>query len=604
MIRSLYGWYFSASDQYTNPVERQRASALLVLNLALIVTVFTVWVFILIPRAFTDFGGNLINLIVGMVLPSLVIVGLYVLIRKGQLRVASRFVVVAIGLISLPQSVIVPPDPITGIFPAIMPIIAAGALLERRGIIITTLIVLALIFLGPLRLNQTFTDIIDAQAIDNGLFVVIANIIFAALLLLAFSGRTNQIVREILVDNDRLQALSELNAQINENSDESDIFAALIDTIRRRFGYTLVQIYRLNEEGDLTNEPRGAQARLAFGSYTTISLRSDNALSEAARDGYVVRVSQFSPESHRSHFLPNTRYGLAIPLIHQRHVLGVLDVQSTADRDFSDGTATALALLAEEAAANVDYVQKLNLTQRTLLEQQGANARLREQLAELRRQGELVMGSTWDTYLHRRGKAAIGYDFSLEDTSPIAASDMPDSLRSAFAHHEVTIEQRDEEQVLNVPIILRGEVMGVMAFSLPAGRAITARQKELAQNVASRLSSALENRRLFEQVEAQAIRERQANEVGALLLGATDVNTVLRLAASSFNDALGAVNTQIYLQPSALVLSPGGAAGASSNGASVNGTATNGAHSSGTAGGSQAGDPPSRDPHVGDDNED
>lgn len=552
MIRALTRSYFGIREQYSNPVERQRVTALLVLDLALAIIWIVVGVTILIPLFFSASGDNSTVIISGGILPLIVIVGLYWLLRRGNLSVASQFVVFAIGAITLPPIVLAPSDPITAIYPLGTTLVAAGVLLERRGIFITMLIILALLFFGPIRLSQSFNEPITSTEITTGLILTVVNVIFATALLLAFSGRTSQIVREILLDNERLLGISDLNTVISETTDEHEIYNLLVEIVRRRFGYTLVQVYRLNEQGVLTNEPRGAQAQLSFGSYTTIPLQSDNALSRAAREAKVVRVGRTSSPTERSHMLPNSRYGLAIPLIHQRRILGVLDIQTPGDRDFSDTNISGLRLLAEEAATNVDYVAKLTLTQRTLLEQQGANARLREQLAELRRQGEVVAGSTWDSYLQNSGKSAIGYDFSLDDTSPIAASEMTPSLRAAFDQREVTVELRGNEQIITVPIVLRGAVMGAMTFSLPADRPVTPRQKELAQGVTARLTSALENKRLFEQVEAQANRERRANEVGALLLGATDVNTVLQLAASSFNEALGAINTQIYLQPGVL----------------------------------------------------
>jgi len=77
---------------------------------------------------------------------------------------------------------------------------------------------------------------------------------------------------------------------------------------------------------------------------------------------------------------------------------------------------------------------------------------------------------------------------------------------------------------------------------------VTQRQIELAGTVALRLGGALENKRLLEQTQAQALRERQAGEVANMLIGATDVRSLLELAADSFNDTLGAVQTQIYLE--------------------------------------------------------
>src|SRR5690606_8761835 len=73
-----------------------------------------------------------------------------------------------------------------------------------------------------------------------------------------------------------------------------------------------------------------------------------------------------------------------------------------------------------------------------------------------------------------------------------------------------------------------------------------------ANAVANRLAAALETARLVEQTRSQAERERKAGEISGLLLGQQDVHAVLETAAQSFNDALGAVYTRIYLEPEAL----------------------------------------------------
>jgi hypothetical protein len=44
-------------------------------------------------------------------------------------------------------------------------------------------------------------------------------------------------------------------------------------------------------------------------------------------------------------------------------------------------------------------------------------------------------------------------------------------------------------------------------------------------------------------------RERLANEVGGVLLSATDIQRMLELAADQFKDAVGAVQARISIQP-------------------------------------------------------
>jgi GAF domain-containing protein len=106
----------------------------------------------------------------------------------------------------------------------------------------------------------------------------------------------------------------------------------------------------------------------------------------------------------------------------------------------------------------------------------------------------------------------------------------------------------EDVQIVSVPIMLNNEVFGAMSFRVPQERALTERQLDTVRAIARRLALALENRRLYEQSQAQVLRERRANEVANALLSATEVQTVLRLAVENFNEALGAINTEVAVQ--------------------------------------------------------
>ena len=112
-----------------------------------------------------------------------------------------------------------------------------------------------------------------------------------------------------------------------------------------------------------------------------------------------------------------------------------------------------------------------------------------------------------------------------------------------------------------------------MSFAVPMGRMVTERQLELAKTISVRLGSALESNRLLEQTQEQAQRERQASAVSNLLISATDVDSLLRLAADTLNDTLGAVQTQIVVEPGSLT---GRRSAPPTSSSSTNGSSNNG----------------------------
>ncbi len=140
----------------------------------------------------------------------------------------------------------------------------------------------------------------------------------------------------------------------------------------------------------------------------------------------------------------------------------------------------------------------------------------------------------------------------MEPLALIPADDLPDTLHNTLASSTLQVETVNDERIINVPIVFRDQTLGAMSFAIPKDQELSERQVEMARIVAERLALALENTRLFEQSQAQALRERKASEINSVLIGATDVRSVLSLAAENFNEALGAIHTRIYIQPESL----------------------------------------------------
>jgi GAF domain-containing protein len=159
-----------------------------------------------------------------------------------------------------------------------------------------------------------------------------------------------------------------------------------------------------------------------------------------------------------------------------------------------------------------------------------------------------LLQSGWNQYLQSRG-TMFGYDLQGLDGGIVPASDLPTEILSALTRGDVFVETRDDEQIVNAPIISRGELLGAMSFAVPTDRSIGADEIEMVRTIANRLGLALENNRLLEQTQAQARRERKASEVANVLLTATSIESLMELAAENFNEALNAINTRIYLEP-------------------------------------------------------
>ena len=212
-----------------------------------------------------------------------------------------------------------------------------------------------------------------------------------------------------------------------------------------------------------------------------------------------------------------------------------------------------LEMVASELGGVLSKTIAQSQLQRVLETNETANQRLQEQVTDLRRQLEQSLGSDWTSYLRGRDQLAFGFNMAGRNVELTRASDLPEHLKAAMQRGEVVVNSGEREQVINVPIKRHDDVLGAMSFSLPADQVLNDRQIALASAVANRLAVALENARLVEQSQAQAARERKVGEISGQLLGHQEVRVLLDTAAQSFNDALGAIYTRIYLEPETLL---------------------------------------------------
>jgi GAF domain-containing protein len=110
-------------------------------------------------------------------------------------------------------------------------------------------------------------------------------------------------------------------------------------------------------------------------------------------------------------------------------------------------------------------------------------------------------------------------------------------------------ELDDLRAFMVAPLSSRGQLLGAMSVGSLRPYAYSDTDVTIFQQMATQLGVALENARLFAQSQAQALREHKASEVANALMTATNMRSLLDLAAEQFNDAMGAVYTRITLQP-------------------------------------------------------
>lgn len=555
MIKALRNRLFRIRYPYQSELELRRANALNLIGFLLFL-LSSGWAIIsvvltgvlsggILPLLGT-FGGPLVALLVGY------------LARNGYLRAATF---VFIGLMFAGPLVVVPGGlSSNNVLFILLPLIAASGLLDRRGLLGVVALLLVLVALGAVAQSQQLGVITinrANRALLDGILMSFS-VLVILLLLYTFTGQTQEVAERAQARISSTSRLTRFAASLDpsEIEDEAEIVDRALRFVMNELGYSFAQMFIADSEGALVQ-----RVRVGLGTYTVaqsddgFGMGDTSSIVLAARLSEAQVVGMEDAENRRRHFLPATRQGIAVPVITGRALLGVLDVQ-TERETIDDHELQVLDALAQLIATSIRQVRVNNALRDNLAKQ--------EQINQLARSGSSISRAQldamqyWDTHLQKPGQSVIGFDAPTL-SQIVAAQEITDDLRRAIAHGDVFVEEADDHRVINVPIMIGNDPLGVMRFELPPDAIVNERRLATARIIARRLAVALENRRLIEQSQAQVERERKAAQVVNDLISATDVQTVMRRAVDNFNRALGAINTAIHIEPSLLAQALGDA---------------------------------------------
>ncbi len=552
MMGDLVRRPFAVHHNYTNPVIRQRAHGLLIMSWATILGVFVFLVRSAVP-GLTNSASNF-PLIPSLIAAFVVLVVAIVLIQTGRLEIAIWLFLI-IQLVPLVPAVITTAtnSAVPGVL--VIPLVTAGILLRRRGLLIMIAIVAITLVLRLVYQGHVLTPVRYIPA-DNALSELVNYGFYfglSSIFLLVFSGRSEYAGAASVSAVERLQITLRFNERLQNASTESEVLTRVLELLQADLGYDLAQFYLSDDTGHYTRRVRLGLGQSETGTRVTLRPSDESVITEAVTTRMSVIVTAGDQGIQVEHLIAPARQSMTLALVYNDNVRGVLDVQSERSDGFDETSINALHSLTSLTARELAQVHRIDELERNVRDQESIINRFLNQMTELQQRTQTVAGTSWSRYLQGRAQGGFGFDY--EGGNLLAATDLPDEIRQAVQQGDIFVAAQDGAQQVNVPILLRNQVLGALTFTIPGERSINERQIEMLRTIASRLGIALESNRLLEQTQAQAQRERKANEISSLLLSVTDVDDVLDLAANNFNEALGAVRTRVYIEPGALTAS-------------------------------------------------
>jgi PAS domain S-box-containing protein len=236
---------------------------------------------------------------------------------------------------------------------------------------------------------------------------------------------------------------------------------------------------------------------------------------------------------------------LGVPMLLRDEVLGAMVVMTYTTPPVLDGHKQALlTAVANQTAIALENVRLLANTQAAL--------------AEVRAAHRSYLRQAWQGHL-RQQEVLERSGFLYDELEPTRSEDAvavpnlwwPEIERVVAAGTPIVVQDGDDSQGragLAVPIILRGQTLGVIGVEAPeGGRQWTEDEVALVEAIGEQLGQALESARLFADTQRSAERERLVGEISAKIRASTDMRAILETAAEELGQVLGTSRALVRL---------------------------------------------------------
>lgn len=433
----------------------------------------------------------------------------------------------------------------------ILPVIAAGVLLPRAGLVNVVIVLTLIVTVGGLiQLNSGMDPSpigSDFESVSVTILLVVSVSIISTLLLSIFASSSSYVIRQRQDITALVNIVSRISTTLVEVPGSEDRLNRAVEELRDALGLYHVQVFLADAHTGMgvLHASTGFIGRRLLEKDSLNTPDENSPVNDALRRKTPVLLQADTGPQPVS-FLPATQSELLLPLrVGNLMPLGVLDLHSTAYDTFSEDLQHAMITLSNHMAAALYSSQQIADLKACYAENNQLIEQLDASQRELSRLNRQLISTTWGEYFAERPDTALGYEWRDRTIQPQPVD--TDSLNRALADGQPHLEKAEVGDVLSVPIRLRGQTLGAIEFRREGVQHWTPSALEMAQAVADRLALALENARLFEQTQTTAQREQLVSSVMSELQTTTNLQTLIALAAREFQQALGATHTRVRL---------------------------------------------------------
>jgi signal transduction histidine kinase/methyl-accepting chemotaxis protein len=292
-----------------------------------------------------------------------------------------------------------------------------------------------------------------------------------------------------------LETTTQIGRQITTILDIDELMQYVVDHLQKAFGFYYTQIYLVNEETKLLVLERGsgeAGQQLKAEGYTQAIGKGIIGTVAKTNEYFLANDVSKVPSFVSLALLPDTRSELALPLRKGGRVVGVLDIQSEQVNRFTPAEVPLFQSIANQTAVAIENARLLAETQVALEEVERLNRQLTRQGWEDIQQEMPLRG-----YRFSEGKSA-----AITSETDIWLSPMKQAGTQKHLVKQVESDNgQKNEAELAVPLILRGQVIGVLGVKRRQIPDWSDEEVTAVESVAQQIARALDNARLSKEQE-------------------------------------------------------------------------------------------------------
>jgi GAF domain-containing protein/HAMP domain-containing protein len=338
----------------------------------------------------------------------------------------------------------------------------------------------------------------------------------------------------------RLETIASLGEQLNAILNLDDLLAAVVNQVKEQFNYYHAHIYLLDENRDRLVVAAGtgeAGAAMKAAGHNIPLNAPTSLVARAVRSGEVVRVDNVREAADwlPNPLLPDTHSEMAVPIILEEQVVGVLDVQEDEIGGLDEGDAGLLRSLANQVAVGIRNARLFAEVNTALAEAHALQAR--------------YITQAW-SQVQTGGRDLAWALYSQKDIASLSETAMAEARKHLSEDRTLTTVAIEDGQTVSkavvAPVMVQDIPIGQMQIhGLDPSRALTESELAMIQAVIDQVAQTAENLRLFEETRQRAGREQLARQITDKIRSSRDLETAMKTTAEELSNALNLSTAKI-----------------------------------------------------------